>query len=272
MEFNLSEWLNLAVRWVHVFAGILWIGQTYFFTWLDGRFSAGEEARNKQNSAAQVWMVHSGGFYVVEKQNMPRLLPQALHWFRWEAALTWLSGMALLVLVYYMGGVLVDESVAKISVSAGVGIGLGAILLAWMVYDLLSQSPVGKSEAPFACISFLLLLGVSYGLTQILSGRAAYIHVGAMMGTIMAANVWMRILPAQRRMIAALKEGKPADAALSARAKLRSKHNTFMAVPVVFLMISSHFPTATYGSRYNWIILGALILAGWMAAKFVRNA
>jgi uncharacterized membrane protein len=272
MDFSLSEWLNLAVRWIHVFAGILWIGQTYFFTWLDGQLSAAEHSARKENSEAQVWMVHSGGFYVVEKQKVPALLPRKLHWFRWEAAVTWLSGIVLLTIVYYMGGVLVDESVAKISVGAGVAIGIGVLIVSWVVYDLMVRSPVGQSETAFAVVSFLLVAAVSYGLSRVLSGRAAYIHVGAMFGTIMAANVWMRILPAQRKMIAALKEGSKPDATLAAQAKLRSKHNTFMVVPVVFIMVSNHFPTASYGNKYNWEILAALILAGWGAAKIIRHA
>ncbi len=272
MDFSLSEWLNLAVRWIHAFAGILWIGQTYFFTWLDGRLTAEERAGPAENPQAQVWMVHSGGFYVVEKQKFAGLLPRKLHWFRWEAALTWLSGMVLLVIVYYMGGVLVDDSVAKISVGTGVAIGVGLLVVSWVVYDLMWQSPVGRSEIVFGVISFVLVVGVAYGLTHVLSGRAAYIHVGAIFGTLMTANVWMRILPTQRKMIAALKEGKTPDAALAARAKLRTKHNTYMVVPVVFIMVSNHFPTATYGNKYNWEILAALVLVGWAAAKLIRNA
>jgi uncharacterized membrane protein len=262
MPFSLSEWLNLAVRWAHVFAGILWVGQTYFFTWLDGRLNAEE----------QVWMVHSGGFYVVEKQRVPELLSRKLHWFRWEALFTWLTGIILLILVYYMGGLMVDDSVANIGVGAAIGVGVGVLITSWVIYDRMVQSPLGKSEAAFAMVSFILAVGVTYGLTRVLSGRAAYIHVGAVFGTIMTANVWMRILPAQRRMIAALKEGRAPDATLAARSKLRSKHNTFMVVPVVFIMVSSHFPTASYGNKYNWEILAALILVGWGAAKIIRNA
>lgn len=270
MDTTLSEWLNLAARWVHVFAGILWVGQTYYFTWLDGRFGE-QESHARQSGPAQVWMLHSGGFYVVEKQKTPDLR-YTLHWFRWEAALTWLSGFVLLVIVYYMGGLMVDDSVADISVGAATGIGVGALLLAWGVYDVVMLSPLGKNEALVSVIFFLLIAGVSYALTHVLSGRAAYMHVGAMLGTIMAANVWMRILPAQRKMVAAAKEGHQPDAALAARAKLRSKQNTFMAVPVVFLMISNHFPTASYGHAYNWVVLCALVLAGWGAASLIRRA
>jgi uncharacterized membrane protein len=262
MNPTLNEWLNLVVRWLHVFAGILWVGTTYYFTWLDARL----------HEEGSVWMVHSGGFYVVEKQKPAELLPKTLHWFRWEAALTWLSGILLLALVYYHGGLMVDDSVADISRGAAIGIGVGTIVAAWVVYDLLVQSPLGRKEMAVAAAGFLLIVGVAYGLSQVLSGRAAYMHVGAALGTIMTANVWERILPAQRRLIALAREGKPASPELAARAKLRSKHNTFLAVPVVFIMLSSHFPAATYGHRYGWAILGALVLAGWAAAKIVRRA
>jgi uncharacterized membrane protein len=142
----------------------------------------------------------------------------------------------------------------------------------WLIYDLLMLSPLGRNEIAFAVVAYLLILGLCFGLTQVFSARAAYIHVGATFGTIMVANVWMRILPAQRKMIAALNEGRKPDERLAAQAKLRSKQNTFMAVPVVFMMISNHFPGVTYGERYNWLILSALILVGWIAAKFIRRA
>jgi uncharacterized membrane protein len=271
MSFSLSEWLNLVVRWIHVFAGILWIGQTYFFTWLDGRLTEEEQATGK-NPGAQVWMVHSGGFYIVEKERIPKLLPKRLHWFRWEAALTWLSGMILLVIVYYMGGALIDESVARISVGTGVAIGLALLVVAWMAYDLLMRTPLSQSQTIFGAIAFLLVAGVAYGLSRVLSGRAAYIHVGAMFGTLMTANVWLRILPAQRQMLAALHAGREPDMVVAARAKQRTEHNTYMVVPLVFIMLSNHFPVATYGNRYNWVILSALVLVGWAAAKLIRRA
>ena len=265
-----AEWLNLAARWFHVFAGIMWVGTTYYFTWLDGRFTEAEKAARDAPGKAEVWMVHSGGFYLVEKRKEPGL--HELHWFRWEAALTWLSGMVLLTLVYYMGGGMVDVDVRDISPRTATLFGLGLLVLAWVVYDLLVQSPLGRSEKAFAAAAYVLVVAAIYGATHVLSGRAAYIHVGAMFGTIMVANVWQRILPAQRRMIAAAKEGRAPDPADAARAKLRSKHNTFMAVPVVFTMISNHYPVSTYGHEYNWVILSALVLAGWGAAKLIRRA
>ena len=267
---NITEWINLAGRWFHVFAGILWVGTTFYFTWLDGRFTEAGKAVSDAPEGAEVWMVHSGGFYVVEKRKSPG--PHELHWFRWEAGLTWLSGMVLLIFVYYLGGAMVDEDVRDISLLAANLFGIGLLAAAWIIYDLLVQSPLGKNEKAFAVTAYMLVVGSIYGVTHVLSGRAAYIHIGAMFGTIMVANVWMRILPAQRRMIAATREGRTPDGNLAARAKLRSKHNTFMAVPVVFTMTSNHYPVSTFGHKYNWIILSALVLVGWGAAKLIRRA
>ncbi|MDQ3745714.1 MAG: urate hydroxylase PuuD [Acidobacteriota bacterium] len=273
---NVNEWLNLLLRWFHVFSAILWVGSTYYFTWLDGRFQEEEREAGKASEVGgdaghvEVWMVHSGGFYVVEKRKTPSL--RRLHWFRWEAAMTWLSGILLLTLVYYMGGGMIDADVRNIGLSTAVLFGVGMLVVGWVVYDLLVQSPLGRNEKAFAVVAYALVVGAAYLSTHVLAGRAAYIHVGATFGTIMAANVWMRILPAQRRMIAAVKEGRAPDPSEGARAKLRSKHNTFMVVPAVFTMISNHYPVSTYGHEYNWLILSALVLVGWAAAKIIRRA
>jgi uncharacterized membrane protein len=271
MNSSLLEWLNLLFRWFHVFAGILWIGTTYYFTWLDGQLRRLESAAKNSATPDPLWMVHSGGFYTVSKQKHLGVRPDQLHWFRWEAAFTWISGMVLMFLVYYCGGALVDKDVANISLAEGIAIGLGTLAVGWIIYDLAVRSPLAKSEAGFTIFAFVLIAAMSYALAHVFSGRAAYIHVGAVFGTIMTLNVWMRILPAQRRMIAAAQSGATFDPALASQAKLRSKHNTFMAVPVVFIMISNHFPVATYGSSYNWEILLGLILLGWLAAKIIRR-
>ena len=271
MTSAIREWLNLIVRWFHVFAGIMWVGQTYYFTWLDGQFGKLEHKATPDGMPSALWMVHSGGFYAVEKQKSLRVGPAQVHWFRWEAAMTWLSGMVLLFLLYYFGGGLIDPDVADISVARGIAIGLGGLVLSWLIYDLAARSPLGKSEAAFAIFSLLMTAAISWGWMHVFSGRAAYIHVGAMFATIMTANVWLRILPAQRKLMAAAAAGAIFDASLSAQAKLRSKHNTFLAVPVVFLMLSNHFPVATYGNTYSWEILVALVLIGWVAAKVIRR-
>jgi uncharacterized membrane protein len=269
----LAEWLNLLLRWVHVFAGIMWVGTTYYFTWLDARLTEEEKAAANTGVTPQVWMVHSGGFYVVERRKVPDLVSRTLHWFRWEAFTTWFSGFLLLVLIYYLGGgALIDPDVRQMSVGVAVALGIGVIVAGGFIYDMMHLSPLGRNEKLFAAVAYVLIVALAFGLTRIFSARAAYLHVGAMFGTIMAANVWMHILPAQKRMIAALNEGRKPDDRLSAQAKLRSKQNTFLAVPVVFIMISHHYPGVTYGDRYNWIILSALILLGWIAAKFIRRA
>jgi len=162
--------------------------------------------------------------------------------------------------------------VRDLGLGTAIGIGVGVIIAGWILYDVLMLSPLGKNEKAFAVVAYVLIVALAYGLTKVFSARAAYIHLGALFGTIMAANVWVRILPAQQKMIAALKEGKKPDERLSAQAKLRSKQNTFMAVPVVLIMISNHYPGVTYGQSNSWVIISALILVGWIAAKFIRRA
>jgi uncharacterized membrane protein len=260
---NISEWANLLVRWTHVFSAILWVGSTYYFTWLDGQMRRGGDA--------PVWMVHSGGFYTVVKQKTLSVPPREVHWFRYEALATFVSGFVLLNLVYYHGGLMVDPIDPRLTpMTAGV---LGVITLAagWTVYDLLARSPLAESDRAFSAVSFALIVGLAFALSGLFSSRATYIHIGALFGTIMASNVWMRILPPQRRMIAAASKGETFDPALAAGAKRRSKHNSFLAVPTTFLMISNHFPTATYGNHYAVPILGGLILAGWGAAALIRR-
>ena len=272
MTSEIREWLNLLVRWFHVFAGIMWVGQTYYFTWLDGQFGRLAKKTTADGTLPPLWMVHSGGFYTVERQKTLGVAPEQVRWFRWEALATWVSGFVLLILVYYMSGGLIDPDVAAISQGRGIAIGVGTLIAGWLIYDFAMRSPLGKSQSVFAAFALAMIGAIAWGLTHVLSGRAAYIHVGAMFGTIMTMNVWMRILPAQRKMIAAAAAGKTVDPALSAQGKLRSKHNTFMAVPVVFIMLSNHFPVATYGNNYGWEILVGLIVLGWMAAKVIREA
>jgi len=271
MSSSIREWLNLGVRWFHVFAGIMWVGQTYYFTWLDGQFTKLEKNASSGGTSSAVWMVHSGGFYTVEKQKSLGVAPELVRWFRWEALLTWVAGLLLLVLVYYVGDGLIDPDVADISKGAGIAIGVGAMVLGWIIYDLAVQSRLGNSQAAFPAFALLITAAAAWGLTHVFSGRAAYIHLGAIFGTIMTVNVWMRILPAQRRMLAAAAAGEKFDASAGAQAKLRSKHNTFMAVPVVFLMLSNHYPVATYGNHYGWQIMVGLVVAGWGAAKLIRD-
>jgi len=261
MNYLATEWLNLVLRWTHVFAAIMWVGQTYFFTWLDHAFG----------SEKQIWMVHSGGFYIVDKQKRPELLSQTLHWFKWEAMFTFVSGFLLLILVYYNGGIMVSEDVMQMSAGKAAILSLAMIFIGWFVYDLLWMSPLAKNELAAVVVSYVLLVGVIYGVSRLFAPRGAYMQIGAMLGTFMALNVWIRILPAQRQLVAALKAGGEPDMRLADIAKGRSKQNTFIVLPVVFIMLSSHFPVATYGNQYNWVILAVLVLVGWGVAKIIRT-
>jgi uncharacterized membrane protein len=264
VPYTVSEWLNLAVRWAHVFSAILWVGSTYYFTWLDGQL--------RRSQGAGVWMVHSGGFYTVVKQNTLGVPPGDVHWFRWEALATWTSGFMLLGIVYYGGGLMVDLSEPHVGHSTSILVALAFLMFGWVVYDLLVRTPLARHDLAFASTCLVLVVGAAAALDHVVTPRATYIHVGALFGTIMTANVWMRILPPQRRMIAAMTKGEAMDATLGAGAKWRSKHNTFMAIPTVAIMLSNHFPTATYGSRHAIAILALLIVVGWLAAALVRRA
>jgi uncharacterized membrane protein len=212
-----------------------------------------------------MWMVHSGGFYRVEKLRLgPGELPRVLHWFRWEAALTGISGVLLLVVVYYLtGGVfLVDPSPGRPGPAAATAIGLGLLVLGWLVYDPLWRSALARDHpAAATALSYLLLVGAGWAATRLLSGRAAFLHVGAMLGTLMVANVWMHIVPAQREMIAATRAGRTPASGLGQHAKRRSAHNSYMTFPVIFMMVSNHYPSL-YGHRLNWLILALLIVVG----------
>jgi uncharacterized membrane protein len=269
MNTEVTMWLEIVLRWAHVIAGIMWVGATYYFTWLDGRFVELEEKGKEGNEEKYVWMVHSGGFYLVEKQKRPSLMPQTLHWFKWEAAFTWITGFLLFGLLYWHGGLLVSFEDAPLSKGASIGLSAGMLVAGWAVYDLLWK--FCRNEPAGVAVSYALAVGSAWLGCHYFTGRGGFLQLGAMMGTIMTANVWMRILPAQRRMVKALKEGREPNLAEAASAKARSKHNSFIVVPVVFMMISNHYPIL-YGSKYNWLILSALIPVGWVAAKFIRGA
>jgi uncharacterized membrane protein len=266
LDPTLHEALNLLVRWFHVVAGIAWLGQTYLFNRLEGHLAA---AARPGGRPEPVWLVHSGGFYIVAKDKSPAELPKTLHWFRWESALTWMSGFLLLLLVYYAGGLLTSDP--EVGFWPAAATGLAAVFVSVGVYDGLCRSPLGRRPAQTAAAGYLLLLLLHAGLSRVLSARAAYIHVGAIMGTIMAANVWSLILPTQRRMIAAIARRERLPPALEDQAMLRTRHNTYLSVPLVFVMLSHHFPTVSYGHAHSTILLAVFLLLGFAAAHLLRR-
>ncbi len=262
MDAFLLEWLNLALRWFHLVVGIAWIGTSLYFMWLDAALEPPAAARPGLDG--ELWMVHSGGFYRVEKLRLgPGELPRVLHWFRWEAALTGISGALLLVVVYYLaGGVFLVQPDGPLGPTAAAAAGLGLLALGWLVYDGLWRSALARDHpAGVTALSYLLVVGAGWAATRVLSGRAAFLHVGAMLGTLMVANVWMHIVPAQREMIAATRAGRAPEARLGQHAKRRSAHNSYMTFPVIFMMVSNHYPSL-YGHRLSWLLLALLIVVG----------
>lgn len=266
------DWLNLLVRWLHVITGIAWIGASFYFVWLDNTIrppAPGSELAGKGVSG-ELWAVHGGGFYNPQKYLVaPGELPKELHWFKWEAYSTWLSGFALLTIAYYFNAqaMMVDTAVANLASWQAIGIGLGSIVLGWTVYDLLCRSKLGQHDLAFGVVIFALLVASAYVLTHYLSGRAAYIHVGAMIGTMMAGNVLMLIIPGQRKMVNAMMAGQKPDPIHGLKAKQRSVHNNYFTLPVLFIMVSNHY-AMTYRHEHAWAVLGVIMAAGVLIRHF----
>jgi uncharacterized membrane protein len=265
MEAYIVDWLNLLARWLHFITGIAWIGASFYFIWLDNHLEDPRDPGDtKVGVGGEVWSVHGGGFYHAQKYKVaPPFIPETLHWFKWEAYSTWLSGMFLLVLVYWYGAqvYLIDPSVAELSPLVAVVLAAGVIVAGWVIYDLLCKSKLGDNELVFAVVLFALVAMLAWGLCEVFSGRGAYIHFGAVLGTIMVANVFFVIIPGQRRMVEAATRGEAPDPSDGIKAKQRSVHNTYFTLPVLFVMTSNHY-AITYGHEYNWAILIAISLAG----------
>ncbi len=275
MESVILDWLNLVVRWTHVITGIAWIGSSFFFMWLDAHLEA--PGPGKEGVEGELWMVHSGGFYEVNKfQVVPTVIPRTLHWFKWEAGFTGISGLILLAIVYYLGAeaFLIDTEVADLTRLQAVAIGVGTLVVGWFAYDGLFASRFGQENMLIAnTISVIVLCLVAVGLSQLFTGRAAYVHVGALVGIVMVINVFVRIIPAQRNLIAARKAGDEPDPTLGKRAKQRSVHNNYLTLPVVFIMLSSHYPM-TFGHPQGWFLLIAISISGALVRHWfnLRNA
>ena len=269
---NVIELTDLVARWVHVIAGIMWIGNSMLFNWLDRNLRPSSRAIGEGSALGEIWLLHSGGFYFVEKTLLAdQPLPRPLHWFKWQAYTTWLSGMALLVVVYYLGGraVLADPTVAPLSHAQATLLGLGAIAGGWAIYEAMQRFVAPRAPRVAAVVWVVALTAIAIALTRLLNGRAAFLHVGAMLGTIMAANVFFTIIPSQRELVATVSQGRGGDPTVSARAKRVSIHNNYFTFPVIVLMVSNHFPSV-YGSSRSWLLLLVLIASG-AAVRHVLN-
>jgi uncharacterized membrane protein len=265
MESYLLEWANLMGRWLHMITGIAWIGASFYFVWLDNHLQTpAEKTATDRGVSGEVWSVHGGGFYHAQKYlNGPPILPPTLHWFKWEAYTTFLSGLFMLALIYWYGAEIytIDPDVMALSKPVAIGIGIATLVIGWLVYDWLCRSVIGKDAEKLGLALFIFICLVAYSLCQVFSGRAAFIHFGAMLGTIMVANVYFIIMPGQAEMVEASKVGKTAEPIHGIRAKQRSVHNTYFTLPVLFVMISNHY-AMTFSNSYNWLILVTISLMG----------
>jgi uncharacterized membrane protein len=269
MDPFIAEWLNIALRWGHLIAGIAWIGTSFYFVALD--FSLRKRAGLPPGVAGEAWEVHGGGFYKVQKYlTAPPKLPEDLIWFKWEAYLTWVTGFLLLIVQYYAdaNAFMIDPAVMALTPFTAIAISVASLVAGWIVYDALCRALAVSNPSLLAVLVFLLILAAAYGYTHVYSGRGALIHVGVLVGTIMAANVFMVIIPNQRRITDALIRGETPDASLGATGKQRSLHNTYLTLPVLAMMISDHFAMIT-DHPHAWIIVGLIVIAGAAARHFL---
>ncbi|HET9619886.1 MAG TPA: urate hydroxylase PuuD [Kofleriaceae bacterium] len=268
---HLNELFDVIFRWAHLIAGIMWIGNSMLFNWLDRNLEK-RHANLAPLSQGKIFMVHSGAFYDVEKKLLaPGEMPANLHWFKWQNGFTWLTGISLLIIVYYGNGAafLVDPNVRQLEPVIAIVLSVSALFVGWIVYDGLWRT-FGEHHARGCTIaSIAMLFGAIVAFTQVFSGRAAYIQTGVLIGTIMTGNVWMCIMPSQRELIAATEAGRPQDPVLSLRAKQRSIHNNYLTFPLLFMMLSNHFPSA-YGHRLNWLVLIAVMVGGAGVRHFMN--
>ncbi len=259
-EGHLMEWLNIILRLMHITFGIAWIGASFYFVFLENALNRTDNVRDEL--AGNLWAVHGGGFYYLEKYKIaPKTIPKNLHWFKYEAYFTWISGFSLLFVVYYFNAkaMLIDTNVLNMSSSTAIAIGIGSFAVAWLLYDLLCKSPLIKKPTLFTVIGFLLAVGFAFFYSHVFSARAAYIHFGAMLGSLMVGNVFFVIIPSQKAMVKAAQLGEPLNPALGKKSLVRSLHNNYFTLPVLFVMISNHFPS-TFGNSYSWAVLVAITL------------
>lgn len=266
-----TEWLNVIFRWLHVTAAMAWIGSSFYFIHLDYTLKPGSNLPPRADG--QAWQVHGGGFYQIVKYLVaPARMPDELTWFKWEAYTTWLSGFVLLVLVYYLGAdlFLIDKAVLDISPLAGAAIAFTSLVGLWLIYEAACRSPLGRHEVALALVGYAFLVAVTYGFTHVFSGRGALNQIGALIGTIMVANVFFIIIPNQGKVIADLVAGRTPDPALGAQGKQRSVHNNYLTLPVIFLMLSNHYPLL-YATRFNWVIVAIVLAIGPVIRHFFNS-
>jgi uncharacterized membrane protein len=265
------DWLSFAVRWLHVVTGIAWIGSSFYFVALD--LGLRQRPGMPAGAFGEEWQVHGGGFYHIQKYLVaPAEMPEHLTWFKWESYATWLSGFAMLCVVYYAGAdlFLIDPNVLAMSVPTGILLSLATIGVGWVVYDLLCRSPLGRSDTGLMLVLYAVLVFIAWGLTHLFTGRAAFLHLGAITATIMSANVFMVIIPNQKIVVADLIAGRKPDPKYGKIAKQRSLHNNYLTLPVLFLMLSNHYPLA-FATQFNWVIASLVFIIGVLIRHYFNT-
>lgn len=270
MDPYLNDWVSLLLRFLHVVTAIAWIGASFYFIWLDNTLQTPPKWKQDKGVSGDLWAIHGGGFYEVAKYRLaPEQMPDTLHWFKWEAYSTWITGFLLLILIYYIGAdaYLIDPNKVDLSQTTAILISLTTLAGGWVIYEAACRSPLIQSGLGFGLVMLVLLTLLAWGLDHIFSDRAAYLHIGALIGTCMAANVLTVIMPSQRALVAAVEKGETPDPRFGLNAKRRSVHNNYATLPVLFIMLSNHYPM-TYGHEYGWLVLGCIILITAWARHF----
>jgi uncharacterized membrane protein len=271
MDVFVADWLNLILRWAHMVVGIGWIGTSFYFIALD--LGLRKDKGTPTGVFGDQWQVHGGGFYHVRKFTVaPPQLPEHLVWFRWEAYLTWATGFGLLIVQYYWNAraYLIDPTVMDLTPAAAIAISVATLFAGWLIYDLICRSPIGERPVMLSAVVFALIVAASHGLSQVFSGRGAFIHVGSLVGTIMAANVFLVIVPNQKKMVAQLIAGQEPDPKYGAIGKQRSVHNNYLTLPVLLMMVSNHYPML-YSHPYSWLVVALIIVVGGLVRHLINR-